>query len=111
MLKSKNILNICINNYASLSQFTLIRQISGSQLKVKWKYPLIGKDGMVDVDTLKKLCMWFGSTSLAFHIYQGELVFCERSDVTRWKQGYIRSPPPYFILWTAVTSLGKNKVI
>ena len=35
----------------------------------------------------------------------------KRSDVTRWKQGYIRPPPPYFILWNAVTSLGENKVI
>ena len=33
------------------------------------------------------------------------------SDVTRWKQGYITPPPPYFILWNAVTSLGENKVI
>ena len=35
----------------------------------------------------------------------------KRSDVTRWKQGYITPPPPYFILWNAVTSLGENKVI
>ena len=35
----------------------------------------------------------------------------KRSDVTRWKQGYIRPPPPYFILWNALTSLGENKVI
>ena len=35
----------------------------------------------------------------------------KRSDVTRWKQGYIRPPPPYFIQWNAVTSLGENKVI
>ena len=33
------------------------------------------------------------------------------SDVTRWKQGYITPPPPYFILWNAVTSLCENKVI
>ena len=24
--------------------------------------------------------------------------FVKRSDVTRWKQGYIRPPPPYFIV-------------
>ena len=35
----------------------------------------------------------------------------KRSDVTRWKQGYITPPPPYFILWNAVTSLGENRVI
>ena len=35
----------------------------------------------------------------------------KRSDVTLWKQGYITPPPPYFILWNAVTSLGENKVI
>ena len=35
----------------------------------------------------------------------------KRSDVIRWKQGYITPPPPYFILWNAVTSLGENKVI
>ena len=35
----------------------------------------------------------------------------KRSDVTRWKQGYITPAPPYFILWNAVTSLGENKVI
>ena len=33
----------------------------------------------------------------------------KRSDVTRWKQGYITPPPPYFILWKAVTSLCENK--
>ena len=35
----------------------------------------------------------------------------KRSDVTRWKQDYITPPPPYFILWNAVTSLGENKII
>ena len=35
----------------------------------------------------------------------------QRSDVPRWKQGYITPPHPYFILWNAVTSLGENKVI
>ena len=35
----------------------------------------------------------------------------KRSDVTRWKQGYKTPPPPYFILWNSVTSLGENKVI
>ena len=35
----------------------------------------------------------------------------KRIDVTLWKQGYITPPPPYFILWNAVTSLGENKVI
>ena len=35
----------------------------------------------------------------------------KRSDVIRWKQGYITPPPPYFFLWNAVTSLGENKVI
>ena len=35
----------------------------------------------------------------------------KRSDVTRWNQGYITPPPPYFILWKAGTSLGENKVI
>ena len=35
----------------------------------------------------------------------------KRSDVTRLKQGYITPPPPYFILWNAVTSLGENKLI
>ena len=35
----------------------------------------------------------------------------KRSDVAQWKQGYITPPPPYFILWNAVTSLGENKVI
>ena len=35
----------------------------------------------------------------------------KRSDVIRWKQGYITPPPPHFILWNAVTSLGENKVI
>ena len=27
----------------------------------------------------------------------------KRSDATRWKQGYITPPPPYFILQNAVT--------
>ena len=35
----------------------------------------------------------------------------KRGDVTRWKQGYITRPPPYFILWSTVTSLGESKVI
>ena len=35
----------------------------------------------------------------------------KRSDVTRWKQGYITPPLSYLILWNAVTSLGENKVI
>ena len=35
----------------------------------------------------------------------------KRSDVTRWKQGYITPPPPYFILWNAVTSLDEKNVI
>ena len=35
----------------------------------------------------------------------------KRSDVTRWKQGYITPHPPYFMLWNAVTSLGENKDI
>ena len=35
----------------------------------------------------------------------------QRSDFTRWKQGYIRPPSPYFILWNSVTSLGENKVM
>ena len=37
--------------------------------------------------------------------------YVKHSNVTRWKQGYITPPPPYFILWNAVTSLGENKVI
>ena len=36
------------------------------------------------------------------------VISAKRSDVTRWKQGYITPPPPYFILWNAVTSLGEN---
>ena len=35
----------------------------------------------------------------------------KRSDVTGWKQGYITPPPPYFILWNALATLGENKVI
>ena len=35
----------------------------------------------------------------------------KRSDVTRWKEDYITPPPPYLILWNAVTSLGENKAI
>ena len=34
----------------------------------------------------------------------------KRSDVTRRKQGYVRLPLPYFILWNAVTSLGEKRV-
>ena len=37
--------------------------------------------------------------------------FVKRSEVTRWKQGYVTPPPPYFILWNAVTSLGEKKII
>ena len=39
------------------------------------------------------------------------LYFVKRSDVTQWKQGSIRPPPPYFILWNSVTSLSENKVL
>ena len=35
----------------------------------------------------------------------------KRSDVTCWKQSYIAPPPPNFILWNAVMSLGENKDI
>ena len=43
--------------------------------------------------------------------YNGHNMYSvKRSDVTRSKQGYITPPPPYFILWNEVTSLGENKV-
>ena len=34
----------------------------------------------------------------------------KRSDVIRWKEGYITSLPPYLILWNAVTSLGETRL-
>ena len=37
------------------------------------------------------------------------LQFCETQWRHSMKQGYITPPPPYFILWNAVTSLGENK--
>ena len=43
--------------------------------------------------------------------FEKEHYSVKRSDLTWWKQGYITPPPPYFILWNAVTSLGDNKVI
>ena len=35
----------------------------------------------------------------------------KRSDVTRWKQGYIRSPPPYFIVLANSVKIKEVKVI
>ena len=49
-----------------------------------------------------------------YYVYYVIIVFhysVERIDVTRWKQGYITPPLPYFIMWDAVTSLGENNVI
>ena len=34
----------------------------------------------------------------------------KHSDVTRWKQGYITPPPPYFILWNAVRHSVKTRL-
>ena len=54
---------------------------------------------------------WF-NVSCLLELFVGHPVYSvKRSDVTRWKQGYIRPPPLYFILWNWVTSLGENKVI
>ena len=39
------------------------------------------------------------------------LHYVKRSDVTRWKHGYITPPLPCFTLWNAVTSLGESTVI
>ena len=62
---------------------------------------------------------WLLLSSLAYkaYVHWGGLIpahfyySVKRSGITRWKQGYITPPPPYFILWNAVTSLGENKVI
>ena len=51
-----------------------------------------------------RLCKW--TLSLTMCQYS-----VTRRGFTRWKQGYIKPPAPYFILWNAVTSLGENKVI
>ena len=38
-------------------------------------------------------------------------VFCETQCRNSMKTRLYNTPPPYFILWNAVTSLGENKVI
>ena len=61
-----------------------------------------------------KFCETQGRHSVKIRLYNTPypiLPSVKRSDVTRWKQGYITPPIPYFILWNAGTSLCENKVI
>ena len=46
---------------------------------------------------------------LTFTIYI--IQFCETQWCLSVKTRLYNTPPPYFILWNAVTSLGENKVI
>ena len=56
---------------------------------------------------------------IKYYICNGVNAACDDSKLfckTQWlhsmrKQDYITPPPPYFILWNAVTSLGENTII
>ena len=74
---------------------------------IKWQTRSVGENLTHKYQNV----LLFVKTVNALINYHGHnMYFVKRSDVTRSKQGYITPPPPYFILWNEVTSLGENKV-
>ena len=65
-------------------------------------YPLIFIQYHTEVKTVHRPTKKAGSRIVAYSV--------KRSDVTRWKQSYIRPPSPYFILWNAVTHSVKTRL-
>ena len=54
----------------------------------------------------------FYSVVSAEHITYKCSCYCvKRSDVPRWKQGYLRPPPPYFIVLASSVKTKEVKVI
>ena len=67
----------------------------------------------LDREAYEYFCFWtdFIVADIYLTCEKFSLIFCEAQWRHSVKTRLYNTPPPYFILWNAVTSLGENKVI